>query len=449
MDSGSTFLAPGRGTPDKTWIANHKHHHGRYFGRSQDVYFDFHVYNTCIHTYNSSREGEVHITVSKGSGLPNLRRIRLAEGLTQDSLAEAAGISRITYQKIESGESVPKVSTLQSIAQALGVELQDLLVPMEIPSMIRFRAYKRLNTREAIILDVIKWLRDYSDLEKRLGKENELEYHLSSLAEELKGQKPGRERAIHVAMRVRTELGIGAEGSIRDICGLLESAGIKVYPKAVTTDAFFGLSISPEDGGPAIVVNSWDRISVERWIFTAVHELGHLLLHLDTFDVNQTEEEKGQEEEANVFASHFLMPEAVFKRGWEEAGGWPLIDRVMKVKRIFRVSYRTVLFRLQDEIPDIWRKFQIEHKHRYGKTLNWKKEPDPLTADGFWASYPEPHRAHEPDNIDSKQCFVPDRLAKLVRAAIEGKKITLSRGAEILRIDLAMMRAWATSWSGA
>ncbi|MCL6613477.1 MAG: helix-turn-helix domain-containing protein [Firmicutes bacterium] len=386
--------------------------------------------------------------MSERSGLPNLRRIRLAEGLTQDGLAKAAGISRLTYQKIESGESIPKITTLQSIARALGVQIQDLLVPVEIPSKIRFRAFKRLNTREAVILDVARWLRDYSDLEKRLGRENELAYALDSLAEELKGRNPGRDRAIYAAGRARTELGIGEEGSIRDICGLLESAGIKVYPKAVATDAFFGLSIGPGDGGPAIVVNTWDRISVERWIFTAAHELGHLLLHLEAFDVNQTEEEKNQEEEANVFAGYFLMPETVFRREWEEAGGWPLIDRVLKVKRIFHVSYRTVLYRLQDKIPDIWKKFQIEYKQRYGKTLNWKEEPDPLTAD-FWASFPEPHRAHEPDNIESKQCFVPDRLVKLVRAAIEEGKITLSRGAEILRIDLETMRAWAASWSGA
>jgi hypothetical protein len=32
------------------------------------------------------------------------------------------------------------------------------------------------------------------------------------------------------------------------------------------------------DGGPAVVVNVWGRLSVERWIFTAAHELGHLMI---------------------------------------------------------------------------------------------------------------------------------------------------------------------------
>jgi len=34
----------------------------------------------------------------------------------------------------------------------------------------------------------------------------------------------------------------------------------------------------------------WERLSVERWIFTAAHELGHLLLHLDAYDVSKTDD---------------------------------------------------------------------------------------------------------------------------------------------------------------
>ncbi|MGI6132457.1 MAG: hypothetical protein ACOYES_11375 [Bacillota bacterium] len=60
------------------------------------------------------------------------------------------------------------------------------------------------------------------------------------------------------------------------MCGLLESSGVKVYAREVMSRGFFGLSIGPADGGPLVVANVWSRISVERWILTAVHELGHL-----------------------------------------------------------------------------------------------------------------------------------------------------------------------------
>src|SRR4029079_8029249 len=97
-----------------------------------------------------------------------------------------------------------------------------------------------------------------------------------------------------------------------------------------------------------IAVNTWDRISVERWIFTGAHELGHLVLHLGDYEVDRKEEEARQEREANLFASHFLMPPEVFRKEWSETYGMSFVARVFKVKRMFRVSYRTVLFRLAE-----------------------------------------------------------------------------------------------------
>src|SRR5690606_30495530 len=104
---------------------------------------------------------------------------------------------------------------------------------------------------------------------------------------------------------------------------LLESSGVKVYPISLASDAFFGLSVAADEGGPAIVVNVWDRISVERWIFSAAHELGHLLRHLDAYDVRHHEEKPDEEKEANEFAAHFLMPEHLFRQEWEDTCGLP------------------------------------------------------------------------------------------------------------------------------
>jgi DNA-binding XRE family transcriptional regulator len=41
----------------------------------------------------------------------NLKMLRYAKRLTQQELADAAGISRDTYRNIESGRSDPKIST--------------------------------------------------------------------------------------------------------------------------------------------------------------------------------------------------------------------------------------------------------------------------------------------------------------------------------------------------
>jgi len=233
---------------------------------------------------------------------------------------------------------------------------------------------------------------------------------------------------------------------IRDIAGLLDSSGIKVYPLSLASDGFFGLSVSEEDGGPAIIVNVWDRISVERWIFSAAHELGHLLLHLDTYDVQERNEDENQEVEANIFASYFLMPEETFLSEWDNTYGLSFVDRVMKTKRIFQVSYKSVLYRLSERDGNsVWGKFQSAYKLRSGKTLSITEEPDALPPNKFQASMPEVLRSREPESLSSSD-FIEDHLSKLVRIAIEKDEISLSRGAEILGLDLNAMRERVSFW---
>lgn len=51
----------------------------------------------------------------------NLSAARTAMGLSQDQLAEAAGISRATVIQLEAGEGDPRLSTLTGLAMALDV----------------------------------------------------------------------------------------------------------------------------------------------------------------------------------------------------------------------------------------------------------------------------------------------------------------------------------------
>ena len=372
----------------------------------------------------------------------NLKRIREANGFTQADIADRAGISRVAYRNIENGSSIPKVSTLQNIAGAVDVKLQDLLVPVRSLKKVRFRAAKKMNSRENILAEVARWLDDFNDLEEILNLPKK-EYKLKSLAKKLSKMKVGDERAKYAAKAAREKLGLDNDEPIRDIAGLLESAGIKVYPLVLASDDFFGLSVAEEDGGPAVIVNTWDRISVERWIFSAAHELGHLLLHFDAYDITESQEDIEQENEANIFASYFLMPDETFKSEWADTAGLSLVDRVFKLKRIFLVSYKTVLYRLSESIDAVWPKFYGAYKKKTGKSLSSKDEPEALHSDQFQA--PEVLRSKEPDALSSS-CFIEDRLSRLVRKAIDEEEITLSRGAEILRLDLETMRDIVSSW---
>jgi transcriptional regulator with XRE-family HTH domain len=58
----------------------------------------------------------------------NIKRYRIKNGLSQEQLAQKAGVTYSTLAKLESGVNQnPKVKTLQQIAKALGVTLDDLM----------------------------------------------------------------------------------------------------------------------------------------------------------------------------------------------------------------------------------------------------------------------------------------------------------------------------------
>ncbi len=385
----------------------------------------------------------------------NLLRLRTGKGLSQASLAERASISRVGYRNIETGASIPKADTLARLAAALDVGLEELVRPTPSLTAVRFRAQKKMATREAVVARVARWLESYNELEARLGAVKSFE---------LQGcrDKIDRDDVEQCAADVRRALGLSdPKESIRDICGLLEDHGIKVFAPTVATDSFFGLSVASEAGGPAIVVNTWERITVERWIFTAAHELGHLMLHHEAFDISLSEEPEDEEREADRFASHFLMPREAFDSEWAEAQGLPFFDAVMKLKAIFRVSWKTVVYRLSDDLraagreseaKALWAKFYKSHKRRYGRSLPGKAEPSALSAESFLGSRdsedsPEPVRARrrEFENLN-RSVFREDRLHRLVRRGLSEKRISMSRGAEILQLSMAEMRDLSKEW---
>lgn len=57
----------------------------------------------------------------------NLRRLRVAQGLSQERLALAAVIDRAYVGRVERGSENVTITTLEAMAQALGVPIADLL----------------------------------------------------------------------------------------------------------------------------------------------------------------------------------------------------------------------------------------------------------------------------------------------------------------------------------
>lgn len=357
----------------------------------------------------------------------NIRRLRTLKNLSQKRLAELSGLSTPAVTNLENGKVSPKMNTLEKLAKALDVSLGHFFKPAKTLKSVRFRSNKQLQYRANIISEVSIWIDDYNELEDMVGNKNR--YFLGNV------DFSGLRDPEGAADLCREKLDIQLDEPIRDICGLIESAGIKVYSYVLASNSFFGLSVAQEDGGPAVIVNTWERIPVERWIFSAAHELGHLLLHKCAYDVDSENENDKEEIEANLFAGQFLMPTSVFLKEWEQAAGLGLIDRVLKIKSIFKVSYKTVLMRLtQQGLADkgIWSLFSDLYYAEYGKRLSFTEEPAPI-------------KRSEPSGL-GRYSFLEERLSKLTRMAIEQDKISMGRGAEILKISLKNMSVLMKQW---
>lgn len=106
-----------------------------------------------------------------------------------------------------------------------------------------------------------------------------------------------------IAIFTRRNFRIPADEPVHDIFRLIENKGVVIY-EINTDEKFDGISMYSKKGTPIIVINK--RMSNDRKRFTLAHELGHLIMHCSSeFPVP---EYRDKEQEANEFASEFLMP---------------------------------------------------------------------------------------------------------------------------------------------
>ncbi|MCX6756085.1 MAG: helix-turn-helix transcriptional regulator [Candidatus Nomurabacteria bacterium] len=57
----------------------------------------------------------------------NMKKIRLAKGMTQGDICRALDVDRAYISNVESGNKNPTLSTITKLAKALGVSIDELL----------------------------------------------------------------------------------------------------------------------------------------------------------------------------------------------------------------------------------------------------------------------------------------------------------------------------------
>ncbi len=363
----------------------------------------------------------------------NMRRYMKVQGVTAKKLAEECGIGQVAMSHILNGKSEPRSSTFIKICRALKQSPDMLLADLREIKAIHFRKQKNMSAKEKAARDILiskidSWLKNYKELEEYLNEKTSgkiLSHHSLSPEE--------------AARKTREELEVAPLSPINSILPLIENMGIKIKLLPFGIKKVFGFSIDKAQGGPAIIINTDDNIPIERQIFTSAHELGHLFLHSFVENISE-EKSKSQEKEADKFAAEFLMPNEAFIEEWKRLEGFDWRERVLEIKKIFRVSYRTVLKRIDDLQASrsniyIYMEFSKWYKNIHHHDLKDHYEPDALCAED------------EPEGfgkVISRAEY--GRFQRLVKNALKAGFISVTRAAGMVGISLMDMDELMTSW---
>lgn len=226
-----------------------------------------------------------------GARLSLARRRR---GLTKKGLAELIGVTPHTVLRYESGVMIPSDEIVSKLAKVLDFP-KGFFFAKETDTIecdaASFRSMAAMTARErdsALAAGELAFI--FSD-----WVEERFDLPLPALPN-MDGSKP------EVAARsLRQAWGLG-ERPVRNMVHLLEAKGVRVFALAENTRTVDAFSLWRGDQ-PFAFLNLMK--TPERSRFDAAHELGHLVLHKHGGP-------KGRfaENEANRFASSFLMPSA-------------------------------------------------------------------------------------------------------------------------------------------
>lgn len=306
--------------------------------------------------------------------IDNIRRYMKLNGHTIPSLAKKAEISPATLSNLLNDNSDPRLSILSAIAEALNIGMIDLFAEKPKFSSFRFRTYYALNSKESahrdnLLFTTEKKLKEYSQLEDMA--QNRLAY-VNNI--------PSFNSPYDAAHYVREIADLQSNEPIINICSVIKILGIKFFHFDFKIEKTFGASVNEKDGGPAIIINS-SIPNVERKIFTIAHELGHLLLHKNSYKSPETLDKKDSKEEteANEFAGELLCPMECVYEAVKDTRNFGFIEAIMNLKQKYKVSYGTALHqycnKYSTDYDTVLRKFRAMYTNKYHKSFKGHFEP--------------------------------------------------------------------------
>ncbi len=301
-----------------------------------------------------------------------LKTARLLAGLSLRQL-EVSLSSKVSYtsiNKYEKGQMQPDTSTILRLAKVLNVTPAYFFEMNSIHlGEINFRKQSSLTLGE--VEQIKEKTKDkvqrYIEAERLLNISKPFNNPIA------KKQVKDKSRAEEMAEIVRSEWGLGSN-PIPNVIEMLEENRVKVI-EIEASDKFDGLSTYIDGGIPVAVVN--DSFTIERKRFTALHELGHLMMNI------KIDHEREKENACHRFAGALLLPESEVKKKLGEKRSNIAIGELVAIKEEYGISAQAIMRRALD--ADIIS--PLAYKHFFMKIAGNKREAGLGSYKGIEKSY--------------------------------------------------------------
>ena len=336
-----------------------------------------------------------------------LKNARVMKGYSMDELIAAMGnsLSKMAISKYEKCQLSPSSTVLISLSKALGQPVDYFFRPftMQIES-VKFRKHKSklaIKQEESIKQNI-------SDMFERYITIEEICNASVKFVSPFKKPVSSAEQVKEAALKLRDYWNIGSDGII-NVIDLLEEHGIKVM-EIDAPESFDGLSSMVNDVYPVIVLNK--TFPSERKRFTALHELGHLILNF-----GESVSEKDEETLCNLFANEMLILESMFRRIIGESRREITYPELRAVQIHFGISCDALMYK--------------------AKTCGIISEPR-------YKSYCIQKNRNSAFKERIEQSYYPqeesNRFNRLVYNALSNELITISKAASLLHTSVEQVR---------
>lgn len=337
-----------------------------------------------------------------------LKSARMMKGISMDALCDRMEniVSKQSISKYENGKMLPDSTVLIALSNALDVGVDYLFRSFQVNMLsIEFRKKAKLAIRE---IDSIKE-RVRDSVERYLEIENILDLNGVFSVDFSNTIVRNADDVRSLALRLRKELKLG-EDSIGNIISILEENHIKVIELDAKPE-FDGLSGTVDNTNPIIVLNR--NFTAERKRFTALHELGHLLLNIDP-DKSSREKEKF----CNLFASEMLIPGSCFMKLIGSSRKDISLQELIPLQKQYGISIDAMMYKAKE--------LNVISEQRY-KTYLIKKSKTPGLKEKVNESRYEKEYSY--------------RYSGLVYRAVASEIISYSKASDLLGMPVHELKA--------